>query len=198
MDENGFICSNVVCFNIKMSTPISTKIAGWMKEEKRRTMMMAAVSKLKYYEVVRQYTEDMWNDSETWDDVNIDAVNPAHDELMEFLNTKIHELKLDAEGKKRFVYTVKVLEDTGDEIIYDQAEFKTSEEVYAFIYNKTMDDYGKDQYGYDEDPYSVPTASDIDALLDTKKSGEFNKIFSCGEDSVGSVSFDIIRKQINY
>lgn len=186
-----------------MSNPNTNKLsmreqAAAAKEEKRRKMMRDAVSKLKYYEVVRQYTEDMWNDSETWDDVNIDAVNPAHDELMEFLNTKIHELKLDAEGKKRFVYTVKVLEDTGDEIIYDQAEFKTSEEVYAFIYNKTMDDYGKDQYGYDEDPYSVPTASDIDALLDTKKSGEFNKIFSCGEDSVGSVSFDVIRKQINY
>jgi hypothetical protein len=159
--------------------------------------MMAAVSKLKYYEAVKQQTEDMFNDSDAWDDVNTDAMNPAHDELMEFLNTKIHELKLDAEGKKRFKYTVKVIEDSGDEIMYDQAEFKTSEEVYAFIHDKTMDDYGKDQYGYDEAPYTVPSASEIDALLDSKKSGEFKHIFSCGEESVGCVSFDVIRKQIN-
>lgn len=167
------------------------------KEEKRRKMMMAAVSKLKYYEAVKQQTEDMFNDSAEWDDLNTDAMNPAHDELMEFLNTKIHELKIDAEGGKRFIYTLKITQDNGDEMSYNQAEFKNSADVYAFIHDMTMDDFAKDDYGYDEAPYTVPTASEIDALLDSKKSGSFTSIFSCGEESVNCVSFDLGRKQIN-
>lgn len=160
--------------------------------------MMAAVSKLRYYEVIRQYTEDMWNDSGSWDDLNTDAMNPAHDELMEFLNNKIHELKMDAEGKKRFVYTVKIEEDNGDETFHNQVEFKTSEEVYNFISMKTTTEDARDDYGYDEAPYIVPTTPEIDALLESKKSGGFKTIFSCGEESVAYVSFSVLRQHINY
>ena len=160
--------------------------------------MLAAVPKLKYYETVRQYTEDMWNDSDAFGDVNTEAMESSHNELMEFLNTKIHELKIDAEGKKRFVYTVKIEEDNGDETFHNQVEFKTSDEVYNFISMKTTTEDARDEYGYDEAPYTVPTAAEIDALLDSKKSGGFKTIFSCGEESVASVSFSVLRQHINY
>lgn len=165
------------------------------KEARKQKMMRSAVTYLNYYNTIKQQTEDMWNDSPEWDDLNTDAMKPAHDELMEFLNTKIHELKIDAEGGKRFMYTVKV---SDDDVCYSQFQFKTSEEVYNLINTRVMDESSLFDYGYDEAPYTVPTAAEIDALLDSKQSGEFNKIFSCGEKSDMHISFDVIRNQINY
>lgn len=167
-------------------------------EKNRRQMMLAAVPKLKYYETMKQSTEDMWNDSDAFDDVNTEAMESSHNELMEFLNTKIQELKMDAEGKKRFVYTVKIVEDNGDEFFHNQVEFKTSEEVSNFISEKTTSEDAKIEYGYEEKPYTVPTAPEIDAIIDNKKKGGFTEIFSCGEEPNVCLSFIVLRQQINY
>lgn len=160
--------------------------------------MIAAVPKLKYYQTVRQSTEDMWNDSDAFEEVNTEAMESSHNELMEFLNTKIHELKMDVEGKKRFIYTVKIEEDNGDEFIHNKMDFKTSEEVYKFISEKTMNEDAKIEYGYEETPYTVPSAAEIDTLLDNNKYGGFTEIFSCGEELTYSARFTVQRKQVNY
>jgi hemerythrin len=167
-------------------------------EEKRRKMMLAAVPKLKYYETVRQSTEEMWNDSDAFGDVNTEAMDSAHNELMEFLNTKIQELKMDAEGKKRFIYTVKMEEDNGDEFFHNQVDLKTSEEVSKFISKRTTNEDAKIEYGYEEKPYTVPTAAEIDALLESKKSGGFTNIFSCGQEDINALYFTVLRQQVNY
>ena len=160
--------------------------------------MLAAVPKLKYYETVKQSTEDMWNDSDAFGDVNTEAMESAHNELMEFLTTKIHELKMDTEGKKRFIYTVKISGDNGDEFFHNLVEFKTSEEVSKFISDDTMNEDAKIEYEYEENPYTVPTATEIDTLLDNKKSGGFTNIFSCGQEDINHVVFTVLRQHVNY
>lgn len=182
--------------SIKFPT-LKEKLAARI-EDRRQKMMLAAAPKLRYYETVRQSTEDMWNDSDAFGEVNTEAMQSSHNEHMKFLDTKIRESKMDAEGKKRYLYTVKMDEDNGDEIFRNQVEFTTAEEVHAFMTEKTMNDDAKERYGYEKTPYTVPTVAEMETLLENKTFGGFMNIFACGDEDTPDINFAILRDHVNY
>lgn len=199
--ENGLLSYNSVWFKQKMSNPNTHKLSlreqvAAAKEDKRRKMMRDAVSQLKYFNIMKDTVEYTFADGMP-DDSNDEAMNPAHAELMKFINTRLHELQIDAAGGKRYNYKVNVAEDNGDDISHSEFNFKTSDEVYSFIHEKTMSEDGKLVYDYESEPYTIPTAAEIDVLMDKARHGYLMEVFSCGTEHVFYASFTVVRQQVN-
>lgn len=168
-----------------------------MKEENRRKMMRDAIPKLKYYESIKNTTQAMFDDG-CFLESNTEGMNPAHDELMNFINAKIQDTWMDVKGEKRFDYHVKVREQCVDRFFTDNIVFKTSAEVHRFIDDKTMDRDAKDMYDYDENPYTIPTVEEIDAIMDKQNYSRTMVIFECGDKNLTHIEFTLFREQINY
>lgn len=159
--------------------------------------MLDAVPQLKYYTIMKDAIEYTFADGMP-DELNDTCTIPAHTELMKFINTKLHQLQIDAAGGKRYNYKVNLAEDNGDDIQHSEFNFNTLDELHSFIVDKTMSEDGKLDYDYESEPYTVPTPAEIEALMDNARHGVLTEIFRCGTDYVSSASFTVLRKQINY
>jgi hypothetical protein len=175
-----------------MSVPTKTDDirtrAAIRKEAARMLMMETAKPKLAYMKNVLSIIETAPYSEET-------ATTQA--EAHAFFNNKIEELELDVAGKPRYLYTLSIAEDNGDEVTHNSEKFNTSQKVYDYIYNMTMTEDAKEMYDYATDSYNVPSAAEIDAIMDNAKYSSKN-IFSVGDESSAFIAFTLHRRQVNY
>lgn len=162
--------------------------AAIRKEAARMLVMETAKPKLAYMKNVLSIIETGPYSEDT---ATIQA------EAHAFFNNRIAELELDVAGKPRYLYTLSIDEDNGDEATHSTEKFNTSQKVYDYMYNVTMNEDAKDTYDYARKSYTVPSATEIDAIMDTAQYSSKN-IFSIGEECSGSIAFTLKRHQVNY
>ena len=161
------------------------------KEASRQKMMATAAPQLAYMKSMKAL---------------IDATPCADDtatsraETLAFFDTKIEALELDASGKPRYIYTLNIKDDNGDEIKHDVKEFTNSQKVYDYISRMVMSDDMMEIYEYEEKPYTVPSSDMMDDIMDVHKHGNGKEILTVGDnDGAGyCIVFTLKRRQVNY
>jgi hypothetical protein len=174
---------------ITPAMPDYKKRAAERKEAARQQMMLAAIPKLAYMKSMLALIET----APASPDVSICRI-----EILAGFNTKIQELELDAAGLPRYIYTLSYEMDNGDETTCDQKHFNTSQEVHEFIHNWLLSDDGKDEFDYSEKNYTVPSAAEIDSIMEANKYNNPKQILFIGEEFLNSVDFKLKRTQVNY
>jgi hypothetical protein len=182
---------------LKTVSPVTTapampsykKLGAERKEAARQKMMAAAAPKLTYMKSMLALIEAAPTSSD---------VSTCRDEILAGFNTKIQELELDAAGLPRYIYTLSYEMDNGDETTRDEKQFNSSQKVHEFIHNWVLSDDGKDEFDYSEKNYTVPSAAEIDSIMETNKYNNPKQILFIGEEFLNSVAFTLRRTQVNY
>jgi len=158
-------------------------------EEKRRQMMTDAKDKLAYLNTVRELA-----------DTTPSSSAEAKNDTLAFLDTKIRELKIDADGEPRYSYNLHYAIDFGREYNgikpeFTDVKFASSQELIEFVNQLVL----SDDMLYESDTYNIPSASEIDELLDGSKLKRMKFDINADEDEEGPVpEFEVTRTRINY
>ena len=164
------------------------KIAAERKETRRKEMMAAAIPKLAYMKTLLDLIKAApCSDATT-----------CRNEILADFNTKIANLEVDAAGLPRYNYILSYKMDNGDDITHNQKEFNSSQMVYDFINDMVLTEDGKDDYDYSEKAYTVPSAAEIDSMMDAHRYNDSKQILFVGEEFINSVEFTLKRTQVNY
>jgi len=170
----------------KMST---TKLSMFAEktEQTRQKMMADAKDKLAYLKTVRKLAD-------TTPSSSIEAKN----ETLAFLDAKIREMKIDAEGKPRYSYNLHYAFDFGREYNgvkpeFANVTFATSEELVEFVNQLVMDDVL-----YESDTYNIPRPSEIDERLDGSRLKRMKFNINVEEEDGPVPEFEVSRTRINY
>jgi hypothetical protein len=172
----------------KMST---TKLSMFAEktEQNRQKMMADAKDKLAYLNTVR-------NLADTTPSSSIEAKN----ETLAFLDAKIRDLKIDADGRNRYSYNLHYAIDFGREANgvkpeFADAKFASSQDIVDFVNQLVL----SDDMLYESDTYNIPSASEIDELLDGSRLRRIKFNINLDEDEDGPVpDFEVTRTRINY
>jgi len=159
------------------------------KEAAREKMMATAAPQLAYMNNMKAIIEATPSTDET---------SSTKSETLAFFNNKIEALELDAAGKPRYIYTLNIKDDNGDEVTHDVKEFTTSQKVYDYIHQMVMNNDMKEIYDYEEKPYSIPSSNEMDVAMD--RSTYSKNILTIGDDdgSGNCLVFTLKRRQVNY
>jgi len=177
-----------VCPSAPVRPDFKVKMAE-RKEAAREKMMATAAPQLAYMNNMKAIIEATPSTDET---------SSTKSETLAFFNNKIEALELDAAGKPRYIYTLNIKDDNGDEVTHDVKEFTTSQKVYEYIHQMVMNDDMKEIYEYDEKPYSIPSSNEMDVAMD--KSTYSKNILTIGDDdgSGNCLVFTLKRRQVNF
>ena len=165
------------------------KLAAERREAHRQKMMVDTAPKLAYMKSMLALIEAAPAPPD---------VSTCRDEILADFNTKIEKLELDAAGLPRYIYTLSCEMDNGDETTRDQKHFNTSQKVHEFIHNWVLSDDGKDEFDFCEKGYTVPSAAEIDSIMEANKYNNPKQILFIGEEFLNSVDFKLTRTQVNY
>jgi hypothetical protein len=159
------------------------------KEAAREKMMAIAAAQLTYMKNMKAIIEAT---------PSTDDTSSTKADTIAFFDSKIEALELDAAGKPRYIYTLNIKDDNGDEVAHDVKEFTTSQRVYDYIHQMVMNDDMKEIYDYEEKPYTVPSANEMDVAMDTRTRGKV--ILTVGDDDGSGycIVFTLKRRQVNY
>ena len=158
-------------------------------EEKRRQMMTDAKDKLTYLKTVRKLA-----------DTTPSSSTEAKNETLAFLDAKIRDLKIDADGRNRYSYNLHYASDFGREYNgvkpeFTDAKFASSQDIVDFVNHLVL----SDDMLYESDTYNIPSAAEIDELLDGSKLRRITFNINLDEDEDGPVpDFEVTRTRINY
>ena len=169
--------------------PSYKKLAAERKEAARQKMMADAAPKLTYMKSMLALIEAAPAPPD---------VSTCRDEILADFNTKIEKLELDAAGLPRYIYTLSCEMDNGDETTRDQKHFNTSQKVHEFIHNWVLSDDAKYEFDFSEKNYTVPSAAEIDSIMEANKYSNDTRILFIGEEFLNSVAFTLRRTQVNY
>jgi hypothetical protein len=177
-----------VCPSAPVRPDFKAKMAE-RKEAARQMMMITAAAQLTYMKNMKAIIEATPSTDET---------SSTKSETLAFFNNKIEALELDAAGKPRYIYTLNIKDDNGDEVTHDVKEFTTSQKVYDYIHQMVMNDDMKEIYEYDEKPYSIPSSNEMDVAMD--RSTYSKNILTIGDDdgSGNCLVFTLKRRQVNF
>jgi hypothetical protein len=161
------------------------------KEANRQKMMATAAPQLAYMKSMKALIDATPSTDET---------SSTKAETIAFFDAKIEALELDAAGKPRYIYTLNIKDDNGDEVTHDVKEFTTSQKVYEYINRMVMNDDAKEIYDYEEKPYTVPCSDEMDATMDADKYRVGKIILTVGDDDGTGycIVFTLKRIQVNY
>ena len=160
-------------------------------EQNRQKMMADAKDKLAYLKTIRKLA-----------DTTPSSSAEAKNDTLAFLDTKIRELKIDADGAPRYSYNLHYAIDFGREYNgvkpeFTDTTFTSSRELVEFVNQLVL----SDDMLYESDTYKIPSASDIDKHLDESnlRRMTFDINVENDEDEKGPVPpFGITRTRINY
>ena len=171
----------------------TTKLSLFENREElaRQKMITDATDKLTYMKAVRAFA-----------DTTPSASAAAKDYTLTFLDTQIRELKIDADGKPRYLYNLHYACDFGREYNgvkpeFTDAKFTSSEELVEFVNQLVL----SDDTLYESDTYNIPRACDIDRVIDGSKLKrmKFDINVENEDDEEGPVpDFEVYCTRINY
>ena len=173
-----------------MSTTKSTMFHE-KTEQNRQKMMTDAKDKLAYLKTIRKLA-----------DTTPSSSAEAKNDTLAFLDTKIRELKIDADGAPRYSYNLHYAIDFGREYNgvkpeFTDTTFTSSRELVEFVNQLVL----SDDTMYESDTYKIPSAAEIEKHLDESKLRRmtFDINIDDDEDEKGPVPpFGITRTRINY
>ena len=113
-------------------------------------------SKLAYLKMMKEHAENTTS-----------ASDEVKQETIKYFETKIRELEIDVAGRPRYSYNLRYPIDFGREHNGVQPEFAhkrfaNTAEIVEFVNQQVM----SDDMLYLSDTYNIPSAADIDAMLD--------------------------------
>lgn len=169
----------------------TTKLSMFENKEEaaRQKMITDATDKLTYMKAVREFA-----------DKTPSASAAAKNYTLTFLDTQIRELKMDADGKPRYLYNLRYACDFGREYNgvkpeFTDARFTSAQDLVEFVNQLVL----SDDMLYESDTYKIPSASEIDELLDGSKLKRMKFDINADEDEDGPVPpFEVTRTRINY
>ena len=171
----------------------TTKITMFENREElaRQKMITDATDKLTYMKAVRAFA-----------DTTPSASAAAKDYTLTFLDTQIRELKIDADGKPRYLYNLHYACDFGREYNgvkpeFTDARFTSAQDLVEFVNQLVL----SDDTMYESDTYKIPSAAEIEKHLDESKLRRmtFDINIDNDEDEKGPVPpFGITRTRVNY
>jgi hypothetical protein len=153
------------------------------KEAARQMMMITAAAQLTYMKNMKAIIEAT---------PSTDDTSSTKSDTIAFFDSKIEALELDAAGKPRYIYTLNIRDDNGDEVTHDVKEFTTSQKVYEYITEMA------ENYEYDEEPYTIPSANEMDSIMDTRTCGKDIVTFGDDDGSGNCIVFYLKRRQVNF
>jgi hypothetical protein len=119
-------------------------------------MSTHAGAKLAYMKMMKEHAEKTTS-----------ASDEVKQETIKYFETKIRELEIDVAGRPRYSYNLRYATDFGREHNGVQPEFAhkrftSTAEIVEFVNKQVM----SDDMLYLSDTYNIPSAADIDAMLD--------------------------------
>jgi hypothetical protein len=152
-------------------------------------MSTHAGAKLAYMKMMKEHAEKTTS-----------ASDEVKQETIKYFETKIRELEIDVTGRPRYSYNLRYPTDFGREYNGVQPEFAhkrftSTAEIVEFVNQQVM----SDDMLYLSDTYNIPSAADIDAMLDGDSRITRTKIdINPDEDDDYQVpSFEITRTRVN-
>jgi hypothetical protein len=153
-------------------------------------MSAHAGAKLAYMKMMKEHAEKTESGSDE-----------AKQETIKYFETHIRELEIDVAGRPRYSYNLRYATDFGREHNGVQPEFAhkrfaSTAEIVEFVNQQVM----SDDMLYLSDTYNIPSAADIDAMLDGDSRITRAKIdINADEDDDYQVPpFEITRTRVNH
>jgi hypothetical protein len=153
-------------------------------------MSTHAGAKLAYMKMMKEHAEKTESGSDE-----------AKQETIKYFETQIRELEIDAVGRPRYTYNLRYPTDFGREHNGVQPEFahkrfRSTAEIVEFVNQQVM----SDDMLYLSDTYNIPSAADIDAMLDgdsriTRAEIDIN---ADEDDDYQVPPFEITRTRVNH
>jgi hypothetical protein len=146
-------------------------------------------SKLAYLKMMKEHAEKTTSSSDQ-----------VKQETIKYFETQIRELEIDVVGRPRYTYNLRYPTDFGREYNGVQPEFANKQftstaEIVEFVNQQVM----SDDMLYLSDTYNIPSAADIDDMLDGDSRitrALFN--ISLDDDDYQVPSFEVARTRIKY
>ena len=153
-------------------------------------MSTHAGAKLAYMKMMKEHAEKTESGSDE-----------VKQETIKYFETRIRELEIDVAGRPRYTYNLRYPTDFGREHNGVQPEFAhkrfaSTAEIVEFVNQQVM----SDDMLYLSDTYNIPSAADIDAMLDGDSRIMRTKIdINADEDDDYQVPpFEITRTRVNH
>ena len=153
-------------------------------------MSTHAGAKLAYMKMMKEHAENTTS-----------ASDEVKQETIKYFETKIRELEIDVAGRPRYSYNLRYATDFGREHNGVQPEFahkrfRSTAEIVEFVNQQVM----SDDMLYLSDTYNIPSAADIDAMLDgdsriTRAEIDIN---ADEDDDYQVPPFEITRTRVNH
>ena len=146
-----------------------------------------AIVQLAYFKYIRDMVE---NDGTT------DATRKSYNEMMKFYNDRIEDLEMDASGQKRYNYILTMTDDTGSDTSTNI--FKTAKQVNEYITEFIKSEDIREAYLYDDaQDYNVPTAEEIDEMVNKIRYSIPFELCKFGDPDVSSITFTLKHIVVN-